>query len=226
MTTAPAQRADPSSRASLNVGLYSLAELSRYISLPLETRLPTLVRWIRQGLTPSGHQGGRPTYSFHDLVSLLVVGRLRTAGVKLATIREAEAYLRGQIDLPRPFATEQISTDGVNVLFRANPAIRDQLTAANLQGQEVLEKTLGETLRGVHYEDKLAAWWEVRESIRLDPQVQFGSPCIEGTRVSTAQLRRFKDAGDSEERIAALYELPLAAVQQALAFEGELARAV
>lgn len=73
--------------ARMGTGLYSLAELSRYLrgrSLPASP--PKVLRWIRAGLAASGHQGGVPTYTFHDLISLLVVGWLRSNGVRLAAM--------------------------------------------------------------------------------------------------------------------------------------------
>jgi uncharacterized protein (DUF433 family) len=216
MTTPPA----------LGTGLYSASELSRYLSSRSLAASPqTVANWIRQGLTPSEHLGRTPTYTFHDLISLLVVGWLREKGVKLSAVRQAEAYLRESLGIERPFAREEIYTDGVNVLFEANPLIEDQLTAANLGGQEVMRRALAETLRGVRYENELAIYWDIRPFVRLDPTIQFGAPCVTGTRVPTAQLADFIDAGDEPSRLADLYELPPASVDEALHFERELAKA-
>ena len=208
----PAAADSPDAR--MGTGLYSLAELSRYLrgrSLPASS--PKVLRWIRAGLAASDHQG------------LLVVGWLRSNGVQLAAIRKAEAYLREERRIARPFATQEIFTDGINVLYRANPSIADQLTAANRRGQEVLLRTLGDTLWGVAYDSGLAVWWDIREHVRLDPAVQFGAPCLAGTRIPTAQLFALQDAGDTREQIAALFAQPRELVDEAIEFEAELARA-
>jgi hypothetical protein len=95
----------------LGAGLYSANELSRYLSSrQLPASPPTVARWIHFGLSPSEHRGRTPTYTFHDLISLLVVGWLRGKGVKLAAIRRAEAYLRQHMNIERPFAREEIYT--------------------------------------------------------------------------------------------------------------------
>ena len=214
------------SEPTLGAGLYSANELSRYLSSrSLGASPPTVGRWIRHGLTPSPHLGKVPTYTFHDLISLLVVGWLRSKGVKLSIVRKAEAYLRQRLDLERPFAREEIFTDGINVLYEANPLIEDQLTAANLAGQEVMRKALEATLSGVRYDNRLAVWWDIRPLVRLDPEIQFGAPCIAGTRIPTAQLADFVGAGESVDRLASLYEIPPVWIAEALDFERELAPA-
>jgi uncharacterized protein (DUF433 family) len=210
----------------LGAGLYSANELSRYLSSrELPASPPTVSRWIRRGLTPSQHRGRLPTYTFHDLISLLVVGWLREKGVTFAAVRRAESYLREQLRIERPFAREEIYTDGINVLYEANPLIADQLTAANLQGQEVMRKALEATLSGVRYDNSLAIWWDIRPFVRINPAIQFGEPCVAGTRIPTAQLAEFVAAGESIERLANLYELPPAWVDEAVNFERELTKA-
>jgi uncharacterized protein (DUF433 family) len=211
---------------TLEEGLYSLREMSRYLSLRLHASPSTLLSWIRSGLAPGGHQQGRPTYGFFDLVSLLVTGWLRSQGVRLSAVRDAEIYLRAHLGLAHPFATEMIFTDGVDVLFKANPAIAEQMTAANRGGQEVWREAIQDALHGVHYgRDQLADWWEPARSIRLTPGLQFGAPCVAGTRVPTAQLAELVAAGEEPDRLARLYDIPERAVAEALAFEERLAHA-
>jgi uncharacterized protein (DUF433 family) len=189
-------------------GLYSVAELRRLLAVNGSSpSSPTVMRWISEGLMPSGHQRGRPSYSFHDLISLLVVRWLRSEGVRLKEIRHAEEHLRTVEGLSRPFATQKIQTDGINVLYRAEPAIREQLTAANRGGQEV----------------ELAAWWQIARNVEVRPEISFGEPCVVGTALRTAQVRSLSLAGESPERISDLYEVPLDRVIAALEFEEQLA---
>jgi uncharacterized protein (DUF433 family) len=103
--------------------------------------------------------------------------------------------------------------------------IVDQLTAANLEGQEVMRKTLEATLSGVRYENSLAVWCDIRPFARIDPAIQFGAPCVAGTRIPTTQFAEFVAAGESQNRLANLYELPPAWVYEAVEFERELAKA-
>ena len=225
---APARvvQSGPNPGHALDSGLYSLSELSRYLrSRGLAASPSKVLRWIQGGLSVSGHQRGAPTYGFHDLVSLLVVGRLRSEGVTLSAIRAAELYLRGEQRIERPFALEEIYTDGVNVLYRANPVIAEQLTAANRRGQEVLSRALGKALRGIGYAQGVAAFWDIRPHVRLDPGIQFGAPCLSGTRIPTAQLFALSTAGEAVDALAHLFDVAPAWVREAVDLEKELARA-
>lgn len=205
----------------LGVGLYSVADMSRLLSVTGDPAGPGKVaRWAREGLVR--HRHGRPEYSFLDLISLLVVAWLRKEGVSLPNIRTAEAYLTKEAGIARPFAQERIFTDGVNVLYTANPEIEGQITAANRSGQEVLIRTLAGILRGVEYDDELAARWQIHDGVRIDPTVQFGDPCVSGRAVRTAQIAGMHRAGESVDRIAYFYELPTHSVEHAITFEDSL----
>jgi uncharacterized protein (DUF433 family)/DNA-binding transcriptional MerR regulator len=209
-------------------GIYALTELTRFVAI--RHRHPhtadQVARWLERGLGKSDHRSRRPDYSFHDLVSLFVVRELIDTGVRLADIAQAEEHLRAQLDFRRPFASIHILTDGVDVLYDANPHIIDQLTAANRSGQEVLRPTIEAALRDVHYEGTVAARWTPWRAIVIDPAVQFGEPCIAGTRITTERLAHLNAAGDSPRRLAEVFDIPKEYVAQALEFERELASAV
>ncbi len=139
-------------------------------------------------------------------------------GVRLSEIRSAEAYLARRLRTRRPFATEPIATDGINTLFQASPSIEGQLTAANRGGQEILRRALGNTLRGLNYDECYATSWDIAESVRIDPGIQFGAPCVAGTRVPTAQIIALREAGDEPSGIADFYDLSLETIENALTF--------
>jgi uncharacterized protein (DUF433 family) len=208
----------------LGEGLYGVTELSRYVAYGRDKRADPsrTARWLKHGLNPVDHRPRRPDYSFHDLVSLFVLRELVAAGVKLPAIRKAEGHLRERLELPRPFASVHLKTDGVNVLYQASPEVRDQLTAADLVGQEVLAPTIETALRDVLYEHLVAVRWHPRAHVELNPEVQFGEPCIAGTRIPTAQIAALRKAGDHAEAIAHLYDVPIEAIEQAVRFEREL----
>jgi uncharacterized protein (DUF433 family) len=137
-------------------------------------------------------------------------------------VRRAEAHLSQSLQIERPFATRAIYTDGVDILYRANPAIEQQITAANREGQEVFEPVLKQWLRAVEYRDELAAWWEVAEGVRVDPTVQYGDPCVSGRGLRTSQVGAMVRAGESVASVARWYDLSVGQVQQALRFERAL----
>jgi uncharacterized protein (DUF433 family) len=209
----------------LGEGLYGLTELSRYVAYRHSKRadVPRTARWLSGALNPVDHRRGRPDYSFHDLISLFVIRELVAAGVKLSAIRKAEGHLRERLRLPRPFASVRLKTDGVNVLYRASPEIRNQLTAADLAGQEVLVPTIEWALRDVVYEQHVAVRWRPEPHVQLDPEVQFGEPCVTGTRIPTTQIAALIDSDETTAKVARQYGLSVEAVEDAVRFEHELA---
>jgi uncharacterized protein (DUF433 family) len=207
-------------------GLYALAELSRYVAYDRGRADPARVaRWLSRGLNPVAHRPRRPDYSFHDLISLFVVRELVGAGVKLPAIRTAERHLRDRLELARPFASVRLKTDGVNVLYHAAPEVLDQLTAANLAGQEVLEPTIAAALRDVAYEHSVAVRWRPEPTVELDPEIQLGEPCVAGTRIPTAQIVALLARDEEADAVAQMYGIAPAAVRDARRFERRLAEA-
>jgi uncharacterized protein (DUF433 family) len=218
---------------ALERGIYGLNELKRYVayqhgghSLPGHQ-----VRyWITHALTPVDHAQRRPDYTFHDLVSLFVVRELVEAGVAPHSIRVAEEHLRARLHRPRPFATSKIFTDGVDVLYEADPTPAGQITSASRGGQEVIRPAIEAALRGIRFDNKgTAAAWDAKLQqlgnpfVTLDPRIQFGEPCVAGTRLPTAQLWEQSQSGVTDKALASAYDLPLESVRAALTFERDLA---
>jgi uncharacterized protein (DUF433 family) len=211
---------------ALGRGLYGVTELAHYVGYQAGATVKPydVARWLSRALNPVPHASRRPDYSFHDLVSLFVVRELVEAGVRPASIREAEAYLRDTLDMARPFASVRLQTDGVNVLYKASPAIEDQLTAANRGGQEVSVAAIETALRSVTFERDVAVRWSPEPDVEVDPAVQFGAPHVRGTRIATAHLAELSKS-EPVEAVAKLYELRPKAVRRALEFEERLAAA-
>ena len=61
--------------------------------------------------------------------------------------------------------------------------------------------------------------------IAIDPQVCFGKPCIEGTRIWVSLILDFLASGESEAQILAAYpQLEQDDIRAALAYAAEVAR--
>jgi uncharacterized protein (DUF433 family) len=208
-------------------GIYGLGELTRLVVVRHRHHhaAAQVARWLDRGLGHVDHTHKRPDYSFHDLVSLFIVRDLIDAGVRLADIAVAERHLSAALGLTRPFASIRVLTDGVDVLYRATPQVVEQLTSANRRGQEVLRPTIEQALRDVSYEHEVAARWAPAPSIVVDPRVQFGEPCVAGTRITTERLAELKKAGESILSLADSFDLTEDEVRGALEFERELAQA-
>jgi uncharacterized protein (DUF433 family) len=214
-----------SSRAAPNVigiGLYTIPETARLLG----RHFNTVRSWVHQGLAPAPVHlafGETTILSFHDLISLMVVRRLRDEGVPLRNIRSAEDYLRTEWKFPRPYATQRVLTDGKSVFVALEEG---GFTSADRKGQETLAAMIKDILRDVSYdaETELATAWHPRHEIALRPDIQFGQPCIVGTRLTTSTVAELIRAGDAPDFVAETYSVPLPSVVVAVEFEEALLR--
>lgn len=206
-------------RNKLGAGLYSLAELRRYLAWHgSESDALRAPYWLRAGLNPVDREPGRPDYSFADLISLFVVRELGRHGVRLRDIREAEAHLRKLWKTDRPFVSGRIRTDGRCVLVDEDVIAPGQGEAAERGGQQVMVGTIADHLKDVRYRDQEAKLWTPAKGIIVDPEVQFGEPVIEGTRLTTKMVAEFADAWD-EKSAARRFDLDPDLVKAAVSFE-------
>lgn len=151
-----------------------------------------------------------------------VVSALRAAGVSWPKIRRAETWLRDETRNSRPFATEQLWTERSEVFAE----FRNRLVAASRHGQLAMNM-VEEYLIPVHglrfNESHVAASWEPRDGVLLDPRIQFGAPVVKGTRVPTRAIWGMTEGGDSIEFVANAYRITADEVKQAVAWEDAVA---
>lgn len=184
-----------------------------------------LIRWVRRGLVlPSlaDVPGRELLISFEDLVSMRIIAALRAAGVTWPKIRKAEAWLRDHTGKPRPFATELLWTERSDVFAE----LQTKLIAASRHGQLAMDM-LRNYLMPVHGltfgREQIAISWEPRAGILLHPLIQFGAPCIKGTRIPTRAVWGMLRGGDSLERVAHSYGISEEEVHAAVGWEEALA---
>ena len=212
-------------------GIYEPAEAARYLRAtenadviyPMHST--KLVRWIRRGFAdPELTQvAGRDLLmGFDDLISMRVIAALRAAGVSWADIRAEERWLREHTGARHPFATETLWAGRGQVFAEWG----DRLVSGSRNGQTALD-LLREYLIPIHglafdEDTRKAVSWEPYVGIVLQPRVQFGAPCIQGTRIPTRSLAGMVAAGDSIEWVARAYKLSPEAVQGACDWEFRL----
>ena len=217
-------------------GIYEVPEAARILHTDL--RLPDirstvrsthLLRWIRFGLAhPSLAQipGREILISFEDLISMRVIAFLRALDYSFPKIRKAEGELRKITGHLRPFATERIwaEKEGAVDIFAE---IASSLLTASRSGQLAFVELVRENLINVHgltFDERgIAETWTPKLGILLNPKVQFGRPCIAGTRIPTSDLAGMVKAGDTVEFLAASYRIEPVQIENAITWEEELA---
>ena len=144
-------------------------------------------RWIRKGVADPAWRGapaGNVLIDFEDLVSMRVIAALRAAGVTWPAIREAEEWLRDHTDAPKAVCHGCPEWHGAGDVYSE---WAQQLIAASRHGQAAFDLLRDYIIpvHGLEFDDETrhAKWWEPQREIRLNPKVQFGSPCIAGTSV-------------------------------------------
>ena len=212
------------------VGVYDIPQAVRYI---YGSRLAheiyrvdskKLIRWIRNGVASPGLArlpANRMIITFEDLVSLRVIAALRAANVNFRAIYSAEEWLRNKTGAGRPFATEIVWTEGSGIFIE----LHERLISASKYGQLAMD-VLREYLVPVHgltFKNRLASTWEPSGGVLLDPVVQFGAPCVKGTRVPTRSIWGMIEAGDSPGWVAESYRLSEEEVEAAIAWENSIA---
>lgn len=182
-------------------------------------------RWIRTGVADPGWRGapaGNVLIDFEDLVSMRVIAALRAAGVTWPAIREAEEWLRDHTGALKPFATATLWHGAGDVYSEW----ADRLIAASRQGQAAFEMLRAYIIpvHGLVFDDETerAKWWQPQEEIRLNPKIQFGSPCIAGTRVPTSAVYGSVAGGDSVESMPDDYGITMKQVEAALDWESRI----
>ncbi|MBM3133509.1 MAG: DUF433 domain-containing protein [Chloroflexi bacterium] len=218
-------------------GIYEMAEAARYLHVTAPRRPPNYAavrRWVRSGL-PDPETITRPAteliLSFEDLISLRMVVALRIAGFSLQHIRRVHADLRRITGYPHPFAIKDLWVSNTDIFVQMNGWL--SVTKRGTYAMEFVKDWLREIRRpiddtldiGFKRTDghEVAAKWSPYPNVLLNPLVQFGTPCIEGTRIPTGTVWDMYRAGDRPQAIANNYRVSITQIESALEWEKELA---
>lgn len=193
---------------------------------PIHSR--NLIRWIRVGLmSPELRNipGKELLISFEDLVSMRVIAILRSLGVSWKKIHKAEDWLRDKTGYPRPFAIERVWTETIDVFAE----FHEGFIAASRGGQLAFTEMVGQYLQSVqdmifvpHNDINVADSWAPHEDILMNPRIQFGEPCIKGSRIRTRILWQLFHGGDSFSYLMRSFNLTQEQLEHALEWEDRL----
>jgi uncharacterized protein (DUF433 family) len=206
-------------RSVLGVGAYTVGTASHLLGIDEQSILrwgSTSRRQPRALLVPTHGWA----YTFHDLVSLAVIAVLLQREVPERQVRRALDELEELSGEPRPLArrdiVEQLATAGRSILLNDL-----DLTQAR---QQVLLETLSAYLKPIEYDDHtlLAQLWRPSKFVLVDPEIQVGRPCIDGTRVTTDVVASRVEQGEDLQVVADDLRLTVEQVLDAVSFEERL----
>ncbi len=208
-------------------GIYEPAEAARYIKAAgFYPRTPrTIAGWFRRWTADSElseSAGGEVPVIFSDLISMRLVAAFMVAGVKWHEVITVVEWLRQYSETAYPLVSRDIwsSVDWVNDVCGLLYPARGAPNATKPDLDEFLMEYILPG-HGLTFDEKSgrATSWEPRPEIALNPLIQFGAPCVKGTRIPTAALAGMVLAGDSVESTARDYRISTDEVEAACDWE-------
>jgi uncharacterized protein (DUF433 family) len=239
---APATRDDVMGR-----GVYGAAEAVRLINFRRQPDAPcrsispqTIRRWLSgydylagNGVKRHSEPLWVPDYanddntielSFRDLIELRFVKAFRDIGLGLPTIRQCFERAVKAVKDERPFSTRRFRTDGKTIFLEITHDVREGQLIDLKRRQGVFHHVVAPSLHGLEFDaDIVARWFPLGKAVVIDPARAFGRPIIAESGVPAEILTEAVALEGSPERVAELYEVPLAAVREAIAFQKQLA---
>lgn len=204
----------------LGHGIYTVAEASRYTGV----HHTTIWRWLRScpehAVFCSDYAGSdfEEALSFLDLIDVLLAGHLRKKGITLKYIRDAYQILKNDLKTKHPFCHK-------DVLYVSNKQIFvrfDEMFSEAVSKQGFDKTVMSPFLEKLDFSPrtKLANRWKIHSGIVLDPEISFGKPVIESTRLSTSVLAKAYAVNDQKvDFVAEMYEVRPIDVMNAVDFE-------
>jgi len=220
----------------VGVGVYTLTDAAHLLKTP---RI-NLRRWMigydytRNGKTRHVQPLWAPDIlldenevelSFRDLIELRFVKAFTEKGIGLKAIRNCLDFARECIQSDRPFLSGKFRTDG-KTIFLESLEKSDDPKLLDLRNKQFVFKTVVEqTFRDLDLEDDIVSQWRPyhgKQSIVIDPKRSFGQPVASASGVPTIALAEAVEVEGSAAQVAALFEVELSAVRDAVKFHKEL----
>ena len=234
----------------LGRGVYGASEALRLINFRRQFEASTarsisrqtIARWLRgydytrNGETRHSKPLWLPDYvnedetlelSFRDLIELRFVKTFKDYGLTLPTIRECFMRAVEAVHDDRPFSTRKFRTDGKTIFLEITHDVREGELLDLRRRQQAFHNIVEPSLRDMEFEaDIVARWFPLgasRRTIVIDPARAFGRPIVVEGGVPIEVLADAVEVEGSLQRVAKLYDAPLAAVRDAVLFHQRLA---
>jgi len=217
--------------------LYRKAEAARIIAVPAQTFRDWAVGYARKRLDGSQVvsapivttlEPARPrgvSVPFVGLAEAYVVAAFTKAGLPMRRIRPAVLWLQEHIGLPQALASQQLQTDGAEVLWdfgrqSGDPADQDMVEGLVVvrSGQQVFRPVVRGYLTRVTYEDGWARSIQLPQygsvDVVVDPWRNGGQPTVAGRGIRVADIVSRLNAQEPAEDVADDYDLTIRDVEE------------
>ena len=173
--------------------------------------------------------------SFRDLIELRFVKTFKDHGLSLPTIRMCFNRAVEAVHDDRPFSTQKFRTDGRTIFLEITSDLREGELIDLKRRQNVFHSFILPSLHDLEFgADIVARWFPLgkdRRTIVVDPARAFGRPIVLDGGVPIEVLADAVEVEGSaqtdpvklQQRVAKLYDVPVAAVRDAVSFHQRLA---
>ena len=215
-------------------GVYSVAEAARLTGVPAST----IRRWtrgysytrngFRHKLPPvfdSTEAGESPILRFVDLIEVRALRSFREKGVPWLTLRIASHKAAQITGHSHPFSQRSFRTDGRRILQQVEEAALHDIVTDEQYFKDFVRTVLPDNELDFSETDAPVRWHPMgREStVIIEPTRSFGAPICNPSGVRTRLLSRTYRAEQDMDRVAWWYDTTIEEVQDAVAYEIQLA---
>ncbi|GIF74257.1 hypothetical protein [Asanoa siamensis] len=168
---------------------------------------------------------GRRVVTWAEFVEAGLLGQYRREkNVPMAELRAFIGLMREGLGVPYPLADRRPYVINRELVLRAQESSGldpEFHLVAQISGQLILTAPSEKFYERVDWDGDSPAGWRPAEdeasTVRIRPSARFGRPAVGG--ISTAAIWEQEDSGEDVESLANLYELSIADVRWALAYE-------
>jgi uncharacterized protein (DUF433 family) len=220
----------------LSAGIYTVPEASRL------TRVTSsrIRRWMKgyDFKTKKVRHHSNPVWSsqlaaiddkiavgFKDLMEIRFVNAFLNEGVSWKTMRDAHIAAKTKLGTDHPFCTHKFATDGREILLHQAQESGDTHLIDITNDQREFARIVAPFLKELDFDHGVTRWWPLgkKRSVVVDPVRNMGQPTVTLSGVPTRVLASSVKANGSIESVAHWFEVALAEVRDAVAFEETLA---
>ncbi len=204
--------------AEIGKGIYTVKDISEILFLPTAK----VNVWFKKYLQDSYYNLDKAKITnFVGLIEFYVFYELNDRGFSLQKIKETHQILKQQFNIEKPFASRLgLHTLGSREIFlkqNSNIITLGKSLQYNLKEfTEPFSKKIEYSTEGIaqkYYPNGKES------SVVVDPQIQFGSPTIKGTGVTTDTIYKYYKGGEKVEFIANIFNLDIKNIYDALKFK-------
>lgn len=212
-------------KPALGLGAFSVPDIALVLGIP-QAKVRRMLNqvWDERfgknllGDTFSTTVGDHKFVNFHTLIELYVYFELRDMKVSAQRILKTRHVMQQDLGTPHPFAAAKLLTNGKRIRYEFKECIVD----ADGTRQTNFERMVRDYAKKIDFngDDLAIRYWPLgkERKVVVDPLHQFGLPTVANTNINTHTLRGMFHSGESPEVLAEMFDIPLDAVKDALAF--------